>query len=62
MAGQLEKLEAIAFSVQDLAAPCDLDLLLVNAEALAHIITNECLERQKAVSEGIDRPSSALFV
>ena len=47
---QLERLNATASSVLDLAAPWELDLLLVVAEPLAQVIRKECRARRKVLA------------
>lgn len=47
---QLETLDATASSVLDLAAPWELDLLLVDAEPLAQVIRQECRARREVLA------------
>ena len=47
---ELERLDAAASSVLDLAAPWELDLLLVDAEPLAQVIRKECRARRKVLA------------
>ena len=59
MAEQLESLDATALLVEDLAVPCELDLLLVDAKSLAQVIQKECIARKKAILEEMARCPSA---
>ncbi len=56
MEEQFEKLNASASSVTDLAAPWELDVLLVDADSLAQVIRKECFARMKVLSEHINDP------